>query len=198
MERLPDLNVEVRSGSSEDEILSEAQEGHYDLVIVGRRGLAGRTGLGRHVRRLLQMGIPVVIVQQSREKLSRILICSSVGEPGKADVRIGGRLARLTGAAATVLHVRGQNEPPDQQKRSELHLHQALSTLQTFGVKGDSMIGEEPAVEFILKEAENKDYDLIVVGAPSPQSTSRRFLQDAASQIVTGTSRPVLVVPMVE
>ena len=36
---------------------------------------------------------------------SRILICTAVGEPGKADVRVGGWLARRLGAEVTLLHV---------------------------------------------------------------------------------------------
>jgi nucleotide-binding universal stress UspA family protein len=87
-------------------------------------------------------------------------------------------------------------EAPDQKRRSEIHLRQALSTLATFGVKSDSMIGTEPAVDFILEQSEKGNYDLIVVGAP-PESSRIRY-QDAASQIVHGTSRPVLIVPMSE
>jgi sulfate/thiosulfate transport system ATP-binding protein len=197
-DRLPQLETLVRSGTSDEQILEEAQEGLYDLVILGRKEssdyvIIGRTGFGRHVRALLQIGIPVVIAQEDRQ-LSRILICSAVGEPGKADVRLGARLARLTGATATVLHVRRQNEAPDQRKRSELHLQQALSTLQTFGVESESLIGTEPAVEFILDQAESGNYDLIVIGAPRPGRSS----QNAATQIVMGTTRPVLIVPLVE
>jgi nucleotide-binding universal stress UspA family protein len=146
---------------------------------------------------LLEWGIPVVIAQEDRQ-LSRILICSAVGEPGKADVRIGGRLARLTGATATVLHVPGQHEPEDQRRRSELHLQQALSTLQTFGVKGDTMIGKEPFVDSIVEVAESANYDLIVIGASPPGRTPRFLSHDAASQIINSTSRPVLIVPTVE
>lgn len=200
IDRLPRLDIKVRSGSSDDEILAESQEGHYDLVILGRKEsstLMPRTTLGRHVRRLLEIGIPVVIAKEDRV-LSRLLICSAVGEPGKADVRIGGRLARLTGANATVLHVRRENETQDQWKRSERHLEQALSTLQTFGVKSDSMIGKEPAVGFILEQANTGNYDLIVIGAPPPGTSTKFLLHDSASEIVDGSSLPVLIVPMVE
>ncbi len=99
IDRLPRLETRVRMGSTDEKILEESQEGHYDLVILGKEesSRTAGTGLGRHVRRLLEIGISVVIAQEDRQ-LSRILICSAVGEPGKADVRIGGRLARLTGA----------------------------------------------------------------------------------------------------
>jgi nucleotide-binding universal stress UspA family protein len=198
LERLPRLEILVRNGSSEEEILLESQEGHYDLVILGRKesSMIAGAGLGRHVRSLLQIGIPVVIAQQGRQ-LSRILICTAVGEPGKADVRLGGRLARLTGAFATVLHAAPEDEQVFDRTRNEMHLQQAISTLQTFGVKSDIQIGKGPAVRSILEHAEKGNYDLIVVGAPPPEATSRFFL-DSASKIVNGTSLPVLIVPMVE
>ncbi|MCI0417529.1 ATP-binding cassette domain-containing protein [bacterium] len=189
--RLPLLKTRVRTGSSFEEIIAESQEGSYDLVVLGRKET------GRHVRSLLARGIAVVIAQEDRQ-ISRILICTAVGEPGKADVRIGGRLARLTGASATVLHVPSQQQAEDQKTRSDLHIQQALSTLQTFGVQGDSMIGKEPAVDFIIEQAESGNYDLIVIGAPPSGRSPRFLLQDAASQIVNGTSRPVLIVPLME
>jgi sulfate transport system ATP-binding protein len=200
LERLPQLETRVRQGSSAEEILSEAQEGHYDLLLLGRKESATRRGigLGRHVRRLLEIGIPVLIVQEPRHKLSQILICSAVGEPGKADVRIGGRLARLTRSHATVLHVRMRNESEDQRKRSELHLQQGVSTLQTFGVRSDTVIGEAPAVDFILEQADKGNYDLIVIGAPPARFSRFPAQDDAATQILAGTTRPVLIVPMVE
>jgi nucleotide-binding universal stress UspA family protein len=57
------------------------------------------------------------------------------------------------------------------------------------------MIGTEPAVDFILEQANSGNFDLVVIGAPPP-SSSRLMLQDAASQIVSGTFCPVLIVPM--
>lgn len=200
LEHVPGLEVRIRQGSRREEILSEAQEGHYELVVIGRkeRPLKTLVGLGTTVRTILQhVGVPVLLVQAPRPDWSRILICSAVGEPGKADVRIGGRLARLTGARATVLHV-GEPENEDHQRRIQRHLDQALSTLDTFGVKSDFKIGQEPAVEYILEEARSGDYDLIVIGAPAPDSDHLLYWHDFTSEIVNGTTRPVLIVPMVD
>jgi ABC-type sugar transport system ATPase subunit len=192
-EQAPLLGTRVRQGSSDEEILLEAQEGHYEMVVLGRKEKPLR---GTTVRMILQrLGIPVLVVQEQIKTLSRFLICSAMGEPGKVDVRIGGRLARLVGAEATVLHVsKGANG--DQRKRTEFHLEQALSTLETFAVKANSKIGTEPAVEYILNEANSGNYDLIVIGAS--HSSTRIPWQDAASQIVAGTTLPVLIVPMKE
>ncbi len=202
LDRLPRLETRVRRGSSIHEILLEVQEGHYEVVIVGRHRKSLQAKLatfGPTVRQLLErIGVPVLIVQKARPGLNRILICSAVGEPGKADVRIGGRLASRAGALATVLHVGSRQQTSEQRKRVEEHLHRALITLDAFGVKGESKVGEEPSLASILREAEAGDYDLIVIGAPTPRTTRRLRWHDLAAQIVNATSRPVLVVPMVE
>jgi nucleotide-binding universal stress UspA family protein len=196
------LELRIRQGTSVEEILLEVQESHYDLVILGRHSSTHETklmGLGRTVRHLLeQVRIPVLIVQKPRSTLARILICSAVGEPGKADVRIGGRLASLTGALATVLHVGNPGRTAEQRRRAEQHLRQALSTLESMGVTSESKIGEEPALEHILREVVEGEYDLVVIGAPAPRATRRLRWHDLAEQIVKGAHRPVLIVPMVE
>src|SRR5262249_2173288 len=151
LERLGDIELRIRQGTPIEEILLEVQESHYDLVILGRHARSHETGLlglGKTVRHLLErLRIAVLIVQKPRSPLARILTCSAVGEPGKADVRIGGRLASLTGALATVLHVGNPGETPEQRKRAEQHLHAALSTLEAMGVTSESKIREEPALE---------------------------------------------------
>lgn len=202
LQQFPHLEVRVRQGAAAGEILLEVQEGHYELVILGRQKSsvdARPAAFGSTVRPLLeQVAVPVLIVQKPRSNLKRVLICSAVGEPGKADVRIGGRLASLTGALATVLHVRSSHETIEQRRRAEQHLRQALSTLEFMGVKSQSKIREEPAIDHILSEAEEGDYDLIVIGAPAPRPPRRLRWHDLAIMIVSGTHRPVLVVPMID
>lgn len=200
LEKVPGLEVRLRQGARREEILLEAQEGHYELVVLGKkeRPLKTLVGLGTTIRRILQqVAVPILIVKDPRPNLSRILICSAVGEPGKADVRVGGRLARLVGAGATVLHVVEQ-ATEDQRIRTNRHLEQALSTLETFGVKSDVKIGQVPANEYIINEAQSGNYDLIVVGAPAPDSDHLLHWHDFASEIVNGTNLPVLIVPMAE
>jgi len=196
------VEFRIRQGVPIEEILLEVQESHYDLVILGRHARSHETnltGLGKTVRHLLeQLRVPVLIVQKPRSTLARILICSSVGEPGKADVLIGGRLASLTGSLATVLHVGNPGETAERRRRAEQHLRQALSTLESMGVTSQSKIREEPALEHILREVEEGEYDLVVIGAPAPRTKRRLRWHDLAEQIVKGVQRPVLVVPMVE
>jgi ABC-type Fe3+/spermidine/putrescine transport system ATPase subunit/nucleotide-binding universal stress UspA family protein len=199
LEKVPSLEVRVRNGSHREEILAESQEGSYEMIVVGRKEKPRFSAtLGTTVRQILaRCNVPVAIVQQPPEGISNILICSAVGEPGKADVRVGGRIARLTGASATVLHA-GESQSEIDKKRTETHLEQALVTLDTFGVKADSKIITGPAIESILGEAESGVYDLIIIGAPGPDSAERLYWHDTTTEIVNGTKIPILIVPMTE
>jgi len=198
----PRLEGRVRSGDSTTEILLEAQEGLYEVVVIGQRAGTGSTeplGLGTTARRVLtEAGLPVLILRVPRAQITRVLICTAAGEPGKTDIRFGGRLARRTGAQATVLHVRPRMPAPEEDRRARRHLEQAQGFLTSLGVRGDVAVADGPLVATILAEAERGDYDLIVIGAPGPRAPQRLRWRDFATRVVRGTQRPVLVVPMRE
>ncbi|MGH2372597.1 MAG: ATP-binding cassette domain-containing protein, partial [bacterium] len=114
----PSLESRVRPGHLATQVLLEAQEGLYEVVVIGRHSGAdtvGPAGLGTTAHRVLgEAGVPVLILQEPRPQISRILICTAAGEPGKTDIRFGGRLARRTGAHTTVFHVRSRTATPDE------------------------------------------------------------------------------------
>jgi nucleotide-binding universal stress UspA family protein len=198
-DRLAQLETRVRQGTPADETVLEAQEGHYEVVVVARGDEIADDTLPPGVRELLErIGIPVLIVPRSRPSIGRVLICSAVGEPGKADILFGGRLASLAGASATLFHVSPARATPEQRAKAERHLRHGVFTLEALGVASEYKIGEEPAVEGILAQAEARDCDLIVIGAPAPRSRRRLVWHDLAARIVSGSTRPVLLVPMVE
>jgi sulfate/thiosulfate transport system ATP-binding protein len=191
------ISNKVRQGASHAEILLEAQEGFYELVILGRGDNSGTRsgGIGSTAHRVLaQAEVPVLLVSAPRENIGRILICTAAGEPGKSDVRFGGRLARRTGATATVLHVRSPQTSAKDRARADKHLSQAKASLSVLGVKSEIRVEEGPALKSILAEAEAGDYDLMVIGAPT--ASARQQMTDLASQIIAATERPVVVVPM--
>ncbi|MGQ0550123.1 MAG: ATP-binding cassette domain-containing protein [Armatimonadota bacterium] len=198
----PHLESRVRWGNRTTEVLLEAQEGLYEVVVIGRHSGADTVGpasLGTTAHRVLgEAGLPVLILQEPRPQINRILICTAAGEPGKTDIRFGGRLARRTGAHTTVFHVRSRTATPDESKRAERHLNQAQKFLASLGVQSDISSAEGSLVETILAKAEGDDYDLIVIGAPAPRVRQRVRGRDFATQIVSGTPRPVLLVPMRE
>ncbi len=191
------LEVRVRQGSPAGEVAAEAGESLSDLVVLGRPAEAD--GLGAIARHLLaQAEVPVLLVQAARPQIARILICTAGGEPGKSDVGFGGRLARRTGARVTVLNAHRLPLAAGQRARLQAHLQRAQASLEALNVPSEIKLEQGAEVEAMLREAEAGDYDLIVIGAPAPRVPQQWRWRDFAAQIVSGTSRPVLVVPMRE
>lgn len=197
---VPQVEAHVSVGQS-DQIMLKAQEGGFEVVVMGwaTGDDSARPGLGTVANRLLlEGGIPVIFVQSARPQIRRILICTAVGEPGKSDVRFGGRIARRTGAAATVLHVHRTGATAVEKQRVAQHLAQAQASLAALGVQSAARVMDGPVTEQILHEADSGQYDLIVIGAPAPPAHQQFFWPNLAVGIVNGTTRPVLVVPMAE
>jgi len=192
----PRVTAKVRQGDVAAEMLAEAHEGDYELVVMGR----AKDALGPVAQRILeQTETPVLLVQDARPHLARILVCTAVGEPGKTDVRFGGRIARRARAGVTVLHVARPDAEPWERERTEEHLAGAQAVLEALGVAVRTKIQPQAVfglVATIIDEAEAGDYDLIVLGAPAWQHPGRLRWTDFASQIVRNTARPVLIVPM--
>ncbi len=192
----PRLTLKVREGAVAAEVLAEAQEGDYELVVLGR----GQNGLGRVARQILERTeTPVLLVREPRPQIARMLICTAVGEPGKTDVRFGGRVARRTRATVTVYHVAPPASAPWQRARITQHMAEAQAVLDALGVPAATKSEpHEPGnlVAAIIAEAEAGDYDLLVIGAPAQQHPGRLRWTDFASEIVRHTDVPVLVAPM--
>lgn len=194
--QLPFLETRVRQGDVQ-EIRREAQEGDYEIVVLGR--VANETTDGREtavVRQLFfSIGVSVLYVTVPRPQVKRILICTAAGEPGKRDVIFGGRVARRTGAEVTVLHVLNPQANDAERQRAERHLQQAQASLASLGVRSQIELCEGKPLEMMLRTAA-QDYDLLVIGAPTPPAPQHLVWPELTSQVVSHAPCPVLVVPM--
>ncbi|HEX3532289.1 MAG TPA: ATP-binding cassette domain-containing protein [Thermoanaerobaculia bacterium] len=191
---LDGAEVLVRRGDPAAEIGSEQAQSLYDFVV-----LSGATGpvVGGLLDRL---STALLVLRGDKPTLQRILICTAVGEPGKADVRVGGWLARRLGAEVTLLHVNvrigGLGGPPEPWVQS--HLDRGVATLRALEVKSRSTIrrARTPA-EGILAEAAEGQYDLIVMGRHAPRRGPLFGAKsaDITLRILAGTKTSMLIVP---
>jgi nucleotide-binding universal stress UspA family protein len=191
---------------------SEQNENVYDFIVLaaGRGATGGRTPGAewlpeRTRRRLHRLGsdvaaviarahLPIMVVRHTRHSIRKILICTAVGEPGKQDVRIGGRLARRMGASVSLLHVTSDTENVPALARD--HLIRAMATLRALDVPVETRIlgGRSPA-RVIIDEARGGDYDLIVLGRLITKPEHTILQEDVVLQVLLGADMPVLVVP---
>lgn len=213
-----ELQTKLRVGHATEQILRETEQHQYDLLIVGSRGRRGVTRflLGSTANRLASHSlVPVLIVRGARDSLNDILICTGAGKPSEESIKFGALVAKAAGVQATLLHVISQLPlTPEAQiddlglatekllhseAREAVHLRKGLKMLEEAGVSGEAKIRQGLVVDEIFAEAEEGDYDLIVVGAHAARGLDRYLLDDIANKIVTHAKRPVLVVrPLVE
>ncbi len=188
---LGEVTLRVRRGEPTAEIVAEQREAPYDFVVAGagelestrRRGQTA--GIGEALAS--RLATPLLLARGLPRKIERILVCTAVGEPGKADVRAGGWLARRLGAAVTLLHVTRPDRTPAPLVRS--HLERGIATLRELGVAGAFSVREADApIAGILEELRERPHDLVVVGA---SARGERVTRQALRQI--GCS--ILVVP---
>ncbi len=195
----PMVHTRVRQGQTSAEILLEAQEGSFEVAILGRRSGAAGQVLGATALRLLEQSeVPLLFVTTPRWPIRRVLICTAGGEPGKTNILMGGRLARRTQADVMVLILHRSRATPGEIARATRHVQEAQTTLEAQGVRCQSRVeGQDDVAASIVREAESGDYDLVVIGAPRPQERHRGRRGELVFHIVEGMARPVLIVPIV-
>jgi sulfate/thiosulfate transport system ATP-binding protein len=194
---LPLLETRTRQGGLV-EIWQEAQEGNYEIVVMGQKPdgqVTDSSELMTVVRQLLfNLGVSVLFATAPRRQVARILICTAAGEPGKRDVTFGGRVARRTGAEVTVLHVLPPQAEVTARDRAERHLQAAQASLTALGIRSQVVLQAGDPVEQMVAAA--VDYDLLVIGAPNPPAPQQLVWPELTSQVVAHATCPVLVVPM--
>ena len=206
-ESMPDAAVRVRFGNAAEQIAAEQASSLYEMLVINARSRSRMSRipvlearamarqLGDTLMTVLQYAdVPVLIAKGERTSLNRILICTAAGEPGKSDVRVGGRLARRVGAAVSLLYVAREQEKVS--SFTQRHLDRAAATLKATDVESEVRIRTAiTPLAGIMAEAMDGDYDLIVIGAHGPGSRLRFRPNDVMLQVLSASQRHVLVVP---
>jgi len=191
---LPEAEPVVRRGEPVAEIAAEQVQSLYDFLVLKMPESGPSEILGGL---LATLSTPLLAVKEAPASFARILICTAVGEPGKADVRVGGWLARRLGAEVTLLHVLLDGGEPAPWVKA--HLDAGLATLRALEVTSRTALRPaRTAVQGILDEAREGGYDLIVLGrhaASRPAAGRARRHHDFTFEILTGSGKSLLIVP---
>jgi nucleotide-binding universal stress UspA family protein len=213
---VPGLHIRIRLGHPAEEIIREAEEGGYNLVILGERQrheMVTRFLLGSTAERVVEHApCPVIIAKGKPATLQRILLCDSGADSLSLLSRFTAQLADLLTAETelTVLHVMsqisagpgvsGQQLRADAEELIEKHapegelLEQDIQFLKRLNLHPRPKVRHGLVVDEILAEARNGDYGMVVIGAHRGEGWRRILLDDLAHQIIGKMDRPVLVV----
>ncbi len=208
------VQTKIRTGRTAEEIVREAVEGSYDLIIVGEqryRGLASRLLPPTAVRIIAQMPCPVLIARGTIRPLRRVLVCESGREPSLLN-RLIQQLTPLLRRVdeLTALHVMSQIAAapgvPGWELRAEAYeliekhtiegslLEEDLARLAELNVNLEAKVRHGLVVREILAEMRSGDYDLVVIGTHQTKGWQRFLLDDLAQELISQADRPLLVV----
>ncbi|MFQ6100318.1 MAG: universal stress protein [Anaerolineae bacterium] len=214
-ERLPDLtvNTRVRLGDPTGRILAEVRAGGYDMVVVGvRRGVRLTQQLSSSVTQKVIRCVPtsVLVARGTSPSLKRVLICTGGAEVAEPVVEEGARLARAAQAQTTLLHVASpipsmytgldevEETLPELLQTETLiaqHLRHAAEILARHKVAAELELRYGVAADEILREAQEGDYALVVIGASGTAGRLKEWLLgNVTRRVVEHAPCSVLVV----
>lgn len=212
------LNIEkfrakLRIGKPEVEILTEARQYPFDLLIFDDPDKVKRNlGLKRTITQRITERAPcsVLIVRGQSRPFRKILLCDSGAEESRLMKKYLTKVIGVLGKEEmpTVLHVMSQISAGPGVRGTQLRaeaeelienntpegdlLKRDMETLKEAGLEPTVKIRHGLVVDEILAEAKSGDYDLVVIGI-NQERWQQFLLDDLAQQIIKKLDRPILV-----
>lgn len=208
-----EIETKVRRGDPFLQIMAEIEESGADLVVLGPNEAPGlKTDVpGSVTTQVVRRGpCSVLVAQQARSSLKRILICSGGAHVAYDVIKTGAWIAQTVGGSATLLHVitpvpsmyPGLLEPHE--SLAELlrrdtpvarHLRHGAEILEQHQVPVELRLRYGVISDEIVREARTGNHDLILLGAARGKADVRwLMLGDVTEQVVERAPRPVLIV----
>jgi nucleotide-binding universal stress UspA family protein len=190
---LSNAELHLRSGKLVEQIEVHRSGALFELIILPRRINKKNKSLDAALTVCLENAdIPVLIAGESLTwPVRRMLVCTRAGEPGKNDIRYGGRLARYFRSEISLLHV--TPETGSLSPRIEKHLQLGAASLAQLGIKSEALIRSgQPVPEILIEE---KKHDLVVIGGHGPTFRSIIGADDITMQIINHSQKPILIIP---
>jgi nucleotide-binding universal stress UspA family protein len=201
----------LENGDFEKTLHQEVDREPGQLVILGTSCRDPEEFLTRRSRRIaLHLADSVLVMCDPPEKLRQLLICTGA-HPGSIPVEDWGiRLARGTGAEATILHVvsdapsmyiglpgldEGLEEILSRETPLAQHLKDTVRRADSAGVVAKLCLRHGIVVEEILRACETEAYDLIVIGSNEPrQILDRLAMGRVGPQLLSSVKTSILIV----
>jgi nucleotide-binding universal stress UspA family protein len=142
-----------------------------------------------------------------------ILVAVDLSPASEKVVDAAGRVAKLTGAKVFILHTAepepdfvGYDAGPEvvrtqvanEYRREHRDVQALAEKLRNDGLDATALLIQGPTVETTLKEADNLNAELIVVGTHGHGAVYDVLIGSYSAGIIRKSKRPVLVVPIRE
>jgi len=204
--------VSIQQGSTEA-IIREALDGEeYQLIIVNaERILRLRNTLDIEPILIKQTEISLLITQNAKPKIDRILLCTGCMENDYSLLTQAAGLFHHLGATVTLLHVIAGSVPTmytgleqiDETVEELLqtdtfyarYLRKGVEIFEANQIESEVKIRRGIPLEEIIRETQVVNYDLVVIGSTHVnQGLKELLLGNLAAKIIDRVELPVLVV----
>jgi nucleotide-binding universal stress UspA family protein len=185
----------VAEGDPADEIIHWAEEGDYDLIVLGSQGQSSLRGflLGAvHAKVLHHARLPVLLVRNFRP-IKRILVAYRGSQCDQGALEFIGPLFKKHKPEITILHVQ-ETGLGESEVFAQACVLTGEETLNNLGYKPLKKLAKGDFVDEIIKDVAIERYDLLVLGAYGHKRPKYlKVISDEALNLVRLTTRPVLV-----
>jgi nucleotide-binding universal stress UspA family protein len=179
-------------------IIEEAEQGDYDLVIVGQGGSEDKSPhLGSVAEKISQQARMPILFARKKEPFSSILVPVDGSENSMKAVKYAAAIAEKTTAKMTLLHVTERSPFKLRSKESEKIGSQALckAAEEIKGVKVHQITESGNPAKVITEMTDKNGYDLIVMGSKGQGAKLRFWLGSVSSHVIHYAPSSVLLVP---
>ncbi len=185
----------IATGDPAEAILETAQQGDYDMIVLGSHGHSALRGflLGTvHAKILHHTKRPILIARDFRE-IKRVLVAYRGSQCDQDALKFVGPLLARKKPQITVLHVQ-ENGRGETAEFAQACLLDGNRTLKDLGHEPEIKTKKGEYVDEVLQEVKSSPYDLVILGAYGHSKPKLlRMISDEALNLVRSTTRPVLV-----
>ncbi|HEY5648908.1 MAG TPA: universal stress protein [Nitrospiria bacterium] len=185
------VRLKLREGEAAPEILEEASQGGYDLVITGSGGHEGIASyfVGSTALRVAEFSpCSVLIAKNIRENHSFLVCTDGSGLAEKAELFCA-NIARALNARITILSVAPD---ADGKKLAQNQVRRAEMILSQMGIESKVKVEVGRPSEEIIRVA--REHDIVVMGASGSSAVKRFFLGSVPLKVIEYGSSPVLII----
>jgi hypothetical protein len=169
-----------------------------DLIVMGRRGRHGlaRLMVGPTTVRVIGHARCNVLVVPRLAKITgqRFVVASDGSRFGDTAALTAARLAKLYDSQVTVVSVTRPEHSEERRREARQIVNRLISFLKQEGVKVEGAVPHGRPDEMIVKTANEKNADLIIIGSRGRTGLERVLLGNTSERVIDQTQCAVLVV----
>ncbi len=192
--RIP-CNPMVAVGDPADEILNAANQGYYDMIVLGSHSRSFLRGffLGAVHAKILHHALQPVLILRNFRPIQKILVAYRGSSCDQGALEFIAPLFARKKPEITIMHVQ-ETEWGESSEFAQACLLTGDETLRQYGHTPKKKTAQGDFVDEILKAVAVERYDLLVLGAYGHQRPKyMKVISDEALNLVRLTTRPVLV-----